>query len=146
MLIASCGSDDAADEGIAVQTCDGTEATICIVEISSLDSDAALALDRAVELDGGPSVDLEAGACGAAGDGPDEVTWSLCRLALEDGRQIVVGRSTDSGTIVRASVAGQAIEFPLATAPGAATVLISPAQAFVIVNADGDEIGSTAGG
>ncbi|WP_040494094.1 hypothetical protein [Ilumatobacter nonamiensis] len=83
--------------------------------------------------------------CGTGGDGPDELTWSLCRLSLDDGRQIVVGRSTQADTTVRATVSGEAIEFPLATSPGDATVLDSPAAAFVIVDADGNEVGSTEG-
>ena len=144
-FLPACGSDEPANDVDAVPPCDGTEATVCRTQITSLGSDAAVALDLAVELDADSSVALEAGACGAGGNGPDDLRWSLCRLTLDDGRQIVLGRSTDAGTMVRANVAGEATEFPLATAIGEATVLSTPTQTFLIVNADGDEIGSTSG-
>lgn len=144
-LLAACGIDNAADDQDAVPTCDDSDVTVCVAGIVSLNNEAAVNLDRAVELDGGSPVELEAGVCGSGGDGLGELTWSLCRLTLDDGRQIVLGRSADADTTVRTTVAGEAIEFPLATAPGDATVLNSPTAAFVIVDADGNEIGSTEG-
>jgi hypothetical protein len=144
-FLAACGSDETANDVDAVPTCDRTEATVCITQIASLGGDAAIALDLAVELDADSPVAVAAGACGAGGNEPNDLTWSLCWLTLDDGRQIVLGRSADAETMVRANVAHEAIDFPLATAIGEATVLNTPTQTFVIVNADGDEIGSTFG-
>lgn len=141
-LLAACSSDDTSDDG-EVATCDDSDAAVCLAEIGSLASDGALTLDRAVELDGGSSVELDAGSCGAGGHAPDRLVWKLCRLTLGDGRQVVVGRAAEPGLTVRARVGDVSVEFPLATTPGTAIVLTAPSQTFVIRDAEGTNVGST---
>lgn len=64
---------------------------------------------------------------------------SVAALAREQGVEL------DARSSVRAYLDGERVEFPLATALGDAAVLYPPTKGFVILNADGDEIGSTYG-
>lgn len=142
LSLSACSSDDDSTNDLSVPVCDADDVPVCAVEIAALADDAAVALDRAVDLAAGSDVELVEGVCAGGGDAPERLTWSLCQLTLEDGRQLVVGRSTEPGVTVRAQLDGEAIEFTLATVPGTANVLRAPSPTLLILDADGAEIGA----